>query len=82
MCTIAPIVIVVEIVSLRQFVFKHYIRLFNCFYINYTLSPNSEYKTDKINIKDVVTPYTHIPEASRYILYTKILIFDGICTIS
>ena len=33
-------------------------------------------------IKDVVTPYTHISEASRYILYTIILTFDGICTIS
>ena len=32
--------------------------------------------------KDVVTPYTHISEASRYILYTIILTFDGICTIS
>ena len=34
------------------------------------------------NVKDVVTPYTHISEASRYILYTIILTFDGICTIS
>ena len=33
-------------------------------------------------VKDVVTPYTHISEASRYILYTIILTFDGICTIS
>ena len=33
-------------------------------------------------IKDVVTPYTHISEASRYILYTIILTFDGICTLS
>ena len=33
-------------------------------------------------MKDVVTPYTHISEASRYILYTIILTFDGICTIS
>ena len=35
-----------------------------------------------IIIKDVVTPYTHISESSRYILYTIILTFDGICTIS
>ena len=34
------------------------------------------------SIKDVVTPYTHISEASRYILYTIILTFDGICTLS
>ena len=34
------------------------------------------------SVKDVVTPYTHISEASRYILYTIILTFDGICTIS
>ena len=33
-------------------------------------------------LKDVVTPYTHISEASRYILYTIILTFDGICTLS
>ena len=33
-------------------------------------------------IKDVVTPYTHISEASRYILYTIILTFDGICMLS
>ena len=33
-------------------------------------------------LKDVVTPYTHISEASRYILYTIILTFDDICTIS
>ena len=33
-------------------------------------------------VKDVVTPYAHISEASRYILYTIILTFDGICTIS
>ena len=32
--------------------------------------------------KDVVTPYTHISEASRYILYTIILTFDGICMLS
>ena len=32
--------------------------------------------------KDVVTPYTHISEASRYILYTIILTIDGICTLS
>ena len=36
-----------------------------------------------MDLKDVVTPYTHISEASRYIiLYTIILTFDGICTIS
>ena len=34
------------------------------------------------DFKDVVTPYTHISEASRYILYTIILTFDGICTLS
>ena len=34
------------------------------------------------HFKDVVTPYTHISEVSRYILYTIILTFDGICTIS
>ena len=33
-------------------------------------------------VKDVVTPYTHISEASRYILHTIILTFDGICTLS
>ena len=33
-------------------------------------------------LKDVVTPYTHISEASRYILYTIILTIDGICTLS
>ena len=33
-------------------------------------------------VKDVVTPYTHISEASRYILYTIILTIDGICTLS
>ena len=36
----------------------------------------------RYSLKDVVTPYTHISEASRYILYTIILTFDGICTIS
>ena len=35
-----------------------------------------------IHFKDVVTPYTHISEASRYILYTIILTIDGICTLS
>ena len=35
-----------------------------------------------MTFKDVVTPYTHISEASKYILYTIILTFDGICTIS
>ena len=35
-----------------------------------------------LTVKDVVTPDTHISEASRYILYTIILTFDGICTIS
>ena len=35
-----------------------------------------------LGLKDVVTPYTHISEASRYILYTIILTFDGICTLS
>ena len=39
-------------------------------------------KVDSKFLKDVVTPYTHISEASRYILYTIILTFDGICTIS
>ena len=34
------------------------------------------------SLKDVVTPYTHISEASRYILYTIILTIDGICTLS
>ena len=38
--------------------------------------------TVTIRLKDVVTPYTHISEASRYILYTIILTLDGICTIS
>ena len=33
-------------------------------------------------LKDVVTPHTHISEASRYILYTIILTIDGICTLS
>ena len=37
---------------------------------------------DASPLKDVVTPYTHISEASRYILYTIILTFDGICTLS
>ena len=37
---------------------------------------------NNILLKDVVTPYTHFSEASRYILYTIILTFDGICTIS
>ena len=36
----------------------------------------------RFELKDVVTPYTHMSEASRYILYTIILTFDGICTIS
>ena len=35
-----------------------------------------------LNFKDVVTPHTHISEASRYILYTIILTIDGICTLS
>ena len=34
------------------------------------------------DFKDVVTPYKHISEASRYILYTILLTFDGICTLS
>ena len=38
--------------------------------------------THSHKLKDVVTPYTHISEASRYILYTIILTFDGICTLS
>ena len=33
-------------------------------------------------LKDVVTPHTHISEASKYILYTIILTIDGICTLS
>ena len=40
------------------------------------------FQQDLTGFKDVVTPYTHISEASRYILYTIILTFDGICTIS
>ena len=36
----------------------------------------------RLDFKDVVTPYTHISEASRYMLYTIIITFDGIFTIS
>ena len=51
---------------------------YNLFYVNIICL---ELKLDSL-FKDVVTPYTHISEASRYILYTIILTFDGICTLS
>ena len=51
--------------------------------INVELTQVSDWlSTNKLSLKDVVTPYTHISDASRYILYTIILTFDGICTIS
>ena len=64
--------------------------IFSCSDITYRLRHGAVYPWDRLRMrvrgnkcfKDVVTPYTHISEASRYILYTKILTFDGICTLS
>ena len=57
------------------------------FDLSYRLQLHDHYGADPEpgewgSLKDVVTPYTHISEASRYILYTIILTLDGICTLS